>query len=111
MDRQRRYQWLFGVFVRGIGAARYTRASAPIVAGMALCVAGVTANQLPSADTIAEAQRGGAQGAARGLALAHPALHPAAARDFAAPAVAFAAGAGVPTALARTLWLFSRTRF
>ena len=53
MDRQRRYQWLFGVFVRGIGAARYTRASAPIVAGMALCVAGFTANHLPPPDLAA----------------------------------------------------------
>ena len=59
MDRQRRYQWLFGVFVRGIGAARYTRASAPIVAGMALCVAGFTANHLPQPDLVVESRLGG----------------------------------------------------
>lgn len=41
----------------------------------------------------------------------HPALRPAAARDFAAPAVAFTAGTGLPAALARALWLFSHTRF
>ena len=59
MDRQRRYQLLFGVFVRGIGAARYARASAPIVAGMALCVAGFTANHLPQADLAVESRLGG----------------------------------------------------
>ena len=58
MDRQRKYQWLFGVFVRGIGAARYARASAPIVAGMALCVAGFTANHLPESGE-AESRLGG----------------------------------------------------
>jgi hypothetical protein len=59
MDRQRKYQLLFGICVRGIGAVRYARASAPIVAGMALCVAGFTANHLPQPELSVDSRLGG----------------------------------------------------
>lgn len=47
MNRQRRDQWLFGFFVKTIAAVRAVRSGAPIMAGVALFVAGVTIGHLP----------------------------------------------------------------
>ncbi len=58
MDRQRRHQLLFGLFVRGLGAGRFARASTPLLASVALCVAGFTANHLPVGETAFDARLG-----------------------------------------------------
>lgn len=47
MDRQHRVSWLFGVFVRLIGAARIVRGSAPLLAGLSVAAAGFAAMVLP----------------------------------------------------------------
>ena len=79
MNRQRRDQWLFGFFVKSIAAGRAVRSGAPVMAGIALCVAGVTVGQWPAdalnepvrhaeADALAQepaAVFGGARGADR----------------------------------------------
>jgi hypothetical protein len=47
MDREQRIQWLFGVFVRVIGAVRLVRISSPMLAGLSLAVAGFAVSHLP----------------------------------------------------------------
>jgi hypothetical protein len=49
MDRQHRIHWLFGVFVRLIGAARIVRGSAPLLAGLSVAAAGLAVASLPDA--------------------------------------------------------------
>ena len=49
MDRQHRIHWLFGVFVRLIGAARIVRGSVPLLAGLSVAAAGMAAASLPDA--------------------------------------------------------------
>jgi hypothetical protein len=49
MDRQHRIHWLFGVFVRLIGAARIVRGSAPVLAGLSVAAAGMAVASLPDA--------------------------------------------------------------
>ena len=87
MNRQRRDQWLFGFFVRTIAAVRAARSGAPIMAGIALCVAWATIGHLPvdgfkdqarhaEADALAQepaAAFGEARGADRGGASGLPA--------------------------------------
>jgi hypothetical protein len=47
MDREQRIQWLFGVFVRVIGAVRLVRISSPMLAGLSLAIAGFAVSHLP----------------------------------------------------------------
>ncbi len=47
MDRQLKYTWLFGFFVRSLGAARFARAGAPALSAVAVCVAGLAGSGVP----------------------------------------------------------------
>ncbi|MBU6270781.1 MAG: lytic transglycosylase domain-containing protein [Betaproteobacteria bacterium] len=64
MDREQRIQWLFGVFVRVIGAIRLVRVSSPMLAGLSLAAAGFAVSHLPPPATDFDFPLGGSHPAA-----------------------------------------------